>query len=466
MTRACLLLMPALLLGLPACGGDRIRRTTEPEPEPVATCGDGRIDENEQCDGSNLLEETCETQGFDTGTLLCSDSCQFVTSQCVRRCGNGQIDLGEACDGSLGPLACATFGAKSCTAACEIDESTCVSEPYASGPPLDVDPGGRSVLTDLTPGGTGDLVYAVDPPSRLAIYRYTSPSGFGNVRILSKDAIPLEPFAADLNGDGRMDLAAIHADGSAAGHTASGEGFVEEPLLATTSGCGAAEWVGALGPATAPRLVALGCGDRSSGFGGVLILQRGVEAQTVAPMDPIVLEAAALGDATLDGNADILVSTGSEVTAIVEGVDGWAFGPSFTLDASAEQLSLADLDGDGDADLVTGNAANVITYERTPTGFVSRREFTAGGSALLKTTDLDGDGRIDLLWLDATQNAIEIRRNAGDFTFSAYSVAVTVEGAGDLHTGDVDGDRDADLVYTRTIGVDGSRAAVFLNQVR
>lgn len=47
-----------------------------------ALCGDGFIDAGEECDGANLNGESCQSQGFTSGTLACS-SCAFDTSGCV-----------------------------------------------------------------------------------------------------------------------------------------------------------------------------------------------------------------------------------------------------------------------------------------------------------------------------------------------------------------------------------------------
>ena len=46
-------------------------------------CGNGNIDSGEQCDGSNLNGQTCNTLGFESGNLLCTAQCAFDTSQCV-----------------------------------------------------------------------------------------------------------------------------------------------------------------------------------------------------------------------------------------------------------------------------------------------------------------------------------------------------------------------------------------------
>ena len=50
-------------------------------------CGNNIIETGEQCDSSNLNGQTCQTQGYDTGTLDCypqghAQECMFDTSQC------------------------------------------------------------------------------------------------------------------------------------------------------------------------------------------------------------------------------------------------------------------------------------------------------------------------------------------------------------------------------------------------
>ncbi len=46
-------------------------------------CGNGAIDDGEQCDGANLNGQTCESQGFDSGDLACTEECRFDTAACV-----------------------------------------------------------------------------------------------------------------------------------------------------------------------------------------------------------------------------------------------------------------------------------------------------------------------------------------------------------------------------------------------
>jgi hypothetical protein len=101
-----------------------------PLPQPV--CGDGWINPvDEDCDGSALAGQTCQSLGFAGGTLACSSSCTFDTSGCFY-CGNGVVEGNEACDGSaLAGQTCQSLGfsggALACTSSCTLDTSACTT---------------------------------------------------------------------------------------------------------------------------------------------------------------------------------------------------------------------------------------------------------------------------------------------------------------------------------------------------
>lgn len=61
-------------------------------------CGNGYIQSGEQCEGSNLNGQTCQTQGFTGGTLSCSASCQLVNTSCTLvtgQCTDGTDNDGD-----------------------------------------------------------------------------------------------------------------------------------------------------------------------------------------------------------------------------------------------------------------------------------------------------------------------------------------------------------------------------------
>ena len=134
--------------------------------QPV--CGNGIVEGTEQCDGTGLNSQTCQTQGFTGGTLNCNNDCTFNTGACTSctpnctgktcgsdgcggscgtcsasqtcqsgtckaLCGNGAIDSGEQCDGSnLNSQTCVSVkgtswtGTLVCNSDCTINSSDCV----------------------------------------------------------------------------------------------------------------------------------------------------------------------------------------------------------------------------------------------------------------------------------------------------------------------------------------------------
>ncbi len=112
------------------------------------SCGDGFIDGNEECDG-NVANSSCEVATRGTrprGTLACSNDCKLDTTGCIAAasspsCGNGVIDDGEDCDGAeLHGATCASTslgalpgGHLACSSTCSFDLSGCVVQLCGDG---------------------------------------------------------------------------------------------------------------------------------------------------------------------------------------------------------------------------------------------------------------------------------------------------------------------------------------------
>ena len=85
-------------------------------------CGNNQQESPETCDGTDLAGATCQTQGFDAGTLGCQVGCgAYDTSNCFDYvCGNNQQEGSETCDGTdLAGATCQTQGFDGGTLGCQ-----------------------------------------------------------------------------------------------------------------------------------------------------------------------------------------------------------------------------------------------------------------------------------------------------------------------------------------------------------
>ncbi|MFH1510155.1 MAG: hypothetical protein ABIF10_00560 [Candidatus Woesearchaeota archaeon] len=152
-------------------------------------CGDGNIDQGEQCDGSHWgTVSGCADLGyFGGGILACGADCQFDTTGCVggsgSYCGDGIIDQGEQCDGtnfgeidSCTEIGAFTAGTLRCIN-CRYDTALCTTTGPPPGPDTDgdgipdwADPDddndGIPDIEDFDQGGTdSSCVYVPNTPS-------------------------------------------------------------------------------------------------------------------------------------------------------------------------------------------------------------------------------------------------------------------------------------------------------------
>ncbi|WP_164103076.1 FG-GAP-like repeat-containing protein [Candidatus Laterigemmans baculatus] len=166
--------------------------------------------------------------------------------------------------------------------------------------------------------------------------------------------------------------------------------------------------------------------------------------------------ALAIGDLNGDGIADVVTGNDASVSVLI-GAGGGAFGEplELALAAEVEEVAIGDLDGDGVADLVAalGELDRVAVFIGKGDGsFEPRREYAVGGEPVgLSLLDSDGDGDLDVVAANEEDASLTVLRNNGDGTFPGL-VLHTGGSANAVAAGDLDGDGVDDLVTANEEG--------------
>jgi alpha-tubulin suppressor-like RCC1 family protein len=93
--------------------------------EITGRCGDSELQVAfEECDGGELGGASCESKGYNGGTLNCDNTCNFDLSECTE-CGDGSLDPGEECEpGQFGSNTCDTLGYYGGALSCNVGSCT------------------------------------------------------------------------------------------------------------------------------------------------------------------------------------------------------------------------------------------------------------------------------------------------------------------------------------------------------
>ena len=270
----------------------------------------------------------------------------------------------------------------------------------------------RSVYTsDLDGDGDQDVLSASwSDGGKIAWYENDGSGGFGPEQDITPGPwewayFPSDVYAADMDGDGDMDVLAAAEDDKVSWFENDGAGHFGQPNNVTTIN------VAGAGDVCASDLD----GDR----------------------DMDVLCASSLA-----GNVSWFENYGPGVFSFARVID-WVY--------DAKSVYAADLDGDGDMDVLAASRTDntVAWYRNDGDGGFSEAlaiEYKAYVSSCVYASDLDNDGDLDVL-CKMSGNVVWHKNNGWGGFGERILIGSAEEGGGDsIHAADLDGDGDMDVL--------------------
>jgi len=279
-------------------------------------------------------------------------------------------------------------------------------------------------IGDLDGDGDADLLIGrADRGSASDVYFNNGQGGFlpaswdlGD-REIAANAVTL----FDAEGDGDLDAGIYYASRFSVLYTNDGTGRFE-PLGARISGM--AFWGDLDGDGDVDVLTQLHSGGfevlRNEGANDL------VSASHISAPVPFVPGSAALADVDTDGDLDLIATGAGDFDAPLtvlrnDGAGGFSYAASTSFRAAYGRISLGGVDGDGDPDVFTGNLGQSVhmglndgSGEFVDAGLNFDLGDNAGISAL---GDLDGDGDLDLFtarYGSGGPNGVWLNRSNGD----------------------------------------------------
>lgn len=274
---------------------------------------------------------------------------------------------------------------------------------------------------------------------------------------------PVGIVAADLNGDGKIDLAiANDSDSTVSILLGNGDGTFQSQLLVS---------VGA-------EPTSLGSGD-FNGDGKLDLITSNVGSGTVTVLlskgkggftrvdSPTGISspdfsALAVGDFDRDGKLDVVVSSIGGPLLLLRGKGDGSFQSPSSISGSQPDaircVLAADFNHDGKVDLVEeGSIGLIIVLPGNGDGTFQPPAFSSQGGAVtataLASADVNGDGAVDLLATDGNLDAIDVLLGNGDGTFTNMKnvlLAQTPYGPTSAVAADFNGDGMLDLAVAES----------------
>ncbi|HIN27108.1 MAG TPA: tandem-95 repeat protein [Candidatus Marinimicrobia bacterium] len=157
-----------------------------------------------------------------------------------------------------------------------------------------------------------------------------------------------------------------------------------------------------------------------------------------------VIGARSVSAADIDGDGDMDVLSGHNNIVWYE-YDGLeSFNTHTVATSGVSSVYAVDVDGDGDIDVVGSSAGSVGWYENDGFESFTTRTVSTSGASSVYAVDLDGDGDMDVVGSSA--GSVSWYENGGSENFTTHIITTAADDVQSVYTADVDGDGDLDVL--------------------
>lgn len=315
------------------------------------------------------------------------------------------------------------------------------------------------IAADVNGDGKLDLISAnsqaiAGQPSTLTVLTNNGSGVFGSNATLNVGSGPHSVAAADVNADGMLDLISANYAGSSLSILTNGVDDVLESNATLNTGSLPDSLVAA--DVNGDGKIDLICA-MNNGLNGILVFTNngsggfGSNATYNAVTDCSAIAAA---DINGDGKVDLIcLATDSLVVLTNDGVGAFGYSSTINLSGGPIGLAVADVNNDGKPDLIASIASSpskLLVWTNSGGGvFGANATYSVGeGIVSIATADVNGDGSVDLICAnnESIPGTLLVMTNNGSGVFGS-NVTITVEsGPWAVIAADVNGDGKPDLI--------------------